>query len=309
MRACATTSGLEIERKAKGGGLASAARGRVLAGAMLGMSLILAAPAGWASQSGALRNGVGRSSPRAPGYLGIEFHDLTDEQANALHLRRPHGVEVLMVDHDGPASQSGVKAHDIITGMNGNVVPSGEALRRMIHDTGAGVPIVLNVFRDGHTLTIQTKLANREDVERRAWARVTTPDPQPANAPAAPGVAESFSGQPSAAPARGQSFIGSMLHGPFTGMMLENMQPQLASFFGAPKGEGLLVQAVQAGSPAALAGVAAADVILRADGVTLRTTSDWTKHLHAKKGSPISLGVLRQHREMTLTLQPDSKKK
>lgn len=306
MRVCATTSGLEIERKPKSPQLPSAARRRVLLAAILGMSFMLAAPAGWASQSGVLRAGVGRGSPHAPGYLGIEFHDLTDEQAAALHLRRPHGVEVLMVDHDGPACQSGVQAHDIITGMNGNVVSSGEALRRMIHDTGAGVPVVLNVFREGRTLTIHTKLANREDVERRAWARVTTPDPPPSPAPAAPGV-ESFRGE--AAPVKGQSFIGTMLHGPFTGMMLEAMQPQLATFFGAPKGEGLLVQAVQAGSPAALAGVAAADVILRADGVPLRTTSDWTKHLHAKKGSAISLSVLRQHRELTLTLPPDSRKK
>lgn len=305
MRVCAATSGLEIERRSKDTGLTLAARRRMLMTGLLGLGLIAVAP-GWASQSGVMHGGVGHSVPHAPGYLGIEFHDLTDDQAAALHLRRPHGVEVLMVDHDGPACQSGVQAHDIITGMNGNVVASGEALRRMIHDTGAGVLVALNIFREGHTLTIKTKLANREDVERRAWARVTTPDPPPPPAPAAPGV-ESFRGE--AAPVKGQGFIGTMLHGPFTGMMLENMQPQLATFFGAPKGQGLLVQAVQAGSPAAQAGVAAADVILRADGVPLRTTSDWTKHLHSKKGSAISLDILRQHHELTLTMQPESKKK
>jgi S1-C subfamily serine protease len=214
------------------------------------------------------------------------------------------GVEVLMVDHDGPAGQAGLQPRDIITGLNGNVVASGEALRRMIHDAGAGVSVMLDIFREGRVLTIRTKLASREDVERRAWARVTAPDPPPVA-----GGVESYTVEPAPAPSHAQSFIESMLHGPFTGLMLEGMQPQLRSFFGAPRTEGLLVQSVEAGSPAANAGLVCADVIVRADDVPLHTPSDWTKHLHASKGKPVSLTVVRQRHELMLTLQPESKKK
>src|SRR5579875_3424612 len=130
-----------------------------------------------ASARAAAVHAVGRAAARAvghnatqrpPGYLGIEFHDLTREQAEALHLRGPQGVEVLLVDHDGPAAAAGLQPHDLITGINGHVVPSGEALRRMIRETGAGVEVRLSVFRNGNPITVRTKLANQEVVERKA---------------------------------------------------------------------------------------------------------------------------------------------
>lgn len=253
---------------------------------------------------------------RPPGYLGIEFHDLTNEQAAALHMRDKRGVEVLLVDHDGPAASAGLKPHDLITGLNGHIVASGEALRRMIHDAGAGVEIRLSVFRNGNPITIRTKLANREDVERKAWARVTQGPPPPQGA-VMEGINEFYTTGPAPVPPAAtprpqpqhtQGFIESMLHGPFTGLMMEAMQPQLADYFGAPRGQGLLVQSVETGSPAASVGIHAGDIILRADDQPLHSTSDWSKHLHATKGKPMALDILRDRKPITLTLQPDTKK-
>jgi len=47
---------------------------------------------------------------------------------------------------------------------------------------------------------------------------------------------------------------------------------------------------------------------LRVDGVLLGTTSDWSRCLHANKGKAVALTVLREKREVTLTMQPDAKK-
>lgn len=288
-------------------------RGTRLAGASVLILLLLAAPVGRAATAGrAVSGGRTTVTQRPPGYLGIEFHDLTTEQAAALHLRDNRGVEVLLVDHDGPAASAGLQPHDLITGINGHIVASGEALRRMIRETGAGVEVRLSVFRDGNPITIRTKLANREDVERKAWARLNQPGPQP------PGtVIEEFSGAyalgPAAAPAapapRPQGFIDKMVHGSSDGLIVDAMQPQLAIYFGVPDGKGLLVQSVEDGTPASLAGLHAGDVIVRADGQPMHTASEWSKHLRAAKGKPVGLDVVRDHQRITLTLPGDEKKR
>ena len=251
-----------------------------------------------AASSGGMRGG----SQRTQGYLGIEFHDLSDAQSRDLHLKGAHGVEVVMVDHDGPAGKAGLRPHDVIVSMNGQLVAGEDALRRMIHEAGAGVAVALSVFRQGQPLTVTAQLANREDVERAAVKKMGVADPQD----------DAFDGEvddpgdgatPKAGPAHGESFIGSMLRvGPFTGLEIEALTPQLSGFFGAPKGVGLLVQTVQDGSPAADAGLRAGDVLLRADAVSLHSAAGFGKQVRASKGRPMALTVLRDKREQTVTL-------
>ena len=262
----------------------------------------------------------GSVNGRSQGYLGIEFHDATEDQLKGLHLANSHPVEVVMVDHDGPAGKAGLRAHDIIVSINGQAIAGTEALRRMIHDAGAGVQMALTVFRSGHSLNLTALLADREAVARAAMAHLLSSD-APAAVPVeenVPPLASGFTGkspdavplQPTApaTPAPGSGFIGHIVHGSiYTGAVLDTMEPQLAGFFGAPQGTGLLVHSVVPNSPAADAGLRAGDVVVRADLVSMRNTADWTKRLHAAKGRPITLSVLRDRRELTLTLQQDLK--
>ena len=281
-----------------------------LASASLVLLVLLSSPG-----AHAVSGGRAGQAQRPPGYLGIEFHDLTNEQAAALHLRDNRGVEVLLVDHDGPAASAGLEPHDLITGLNGHIVPSGEALRRMIHDTGAGVQVTLSVFRNGNPITIRTRLANRDQVERKAWARLNQPVPHGT-------VGQEFSGTYTTGPApappvaaprnaapRSEGFIEKMVHGSSAGLMVEAMQPQLANYFGVPDGKGLLVDSVQDGSPAAVAGLHAGDVIVRADDQPMHSASDWSRHLHAAKGKPVSMYVVRDRQQMKLTLPAEASKR
>lgn len=298
---CKRAGGAEL---ARGNSYRAFAKFR-LGGSFLALALLFSASIAPAA--------VGRTTTqRPPGYLGIEFHDLTREQAEALHLRGPQGVEVLLVDHDGPAAAAGLRPHDLVTGFNGHVVPSGEALRRMIRETGAGVMVTLSVFRNGDPITIRTRLANQEDIERKAWQRLIQPESAPSIqgqmivGPAEPYVSPAAT-PPAAAP-RSEGFIGTILHGESAGLVVEAMQPQLRNYFGAPKGQGLLVQSVADGSAAAVAGLQAGDVLVRADGQPMRAASDWSRQLRASKGKAVTLDVVRDRQELTLVLPAESKK-
>jgi S1-C subfamily serine protease len=277
----------------------------------LALLLLVAAATAHAAEPTTPTPHAAHAPARTPGYLGILFHDLTDDQAAALRPKGTHGVEIVMVDHDGPGGAAGLRPHDVIVALNNQPVPSAEVLRRMIHDAGAGTAITLGLQREGKPLTLNLQLADRADVERQAWARVASaPPPPPADddSTVVTTYTETYSvtATPPPAPPPSRSFLASVLHTtPFTGLALEAMEPQLSGFFGAPQGTGLLVQMVVPNSPAALAGLRAGDVLLRADATPLRTPADWTHHLHATRGATLQLDLLRDKHSLTLTLTPD----
>jgi serine protease Do len=249
--------------------------------------------------------------PHSPGYLGIQFADMSEEQATLLHLKGKSGVEVINVDHDGPAGKAGLRPHDVILKLNGQVVVSAEMLRRMIHDAGVGAGVALLLVRGGQQVTVNAQLAYRGEVEREAIARMVLPEAPTGDDPIVAGFVETYEVDPAApsGAAKSPGFLAQMLHTtPFTGMVVEAIAPQLAGFFGSSTGGGLLVETVAAGSPAAAAGLRAGDVVERADSIAVKSPSEWVKRLHASKGQAILLIVLRDKREIPMTLIPQLKK-
>jgi serine protease Do len=260
-------------------------------------------------------SGIDRSAPKgvpphAPGYLGILFQNLSEDQLAALHLKGRLGVEVLMVDHDGPAGKAGLRPHDVILTFNGQPITDADALRRMIHDDGVGTGVSLGLFRGGREVTVTTQLAYRGTVEREAMERMALPAPAAGEDGIVGGFVESYDVESSdTATGRGPGFLAQMLHGgPFTGLVLEAMEPQLAGFFGVAGGGGLLVETVMPNSPASAAGLRAGDVVLRVDAVGVKSTNEWMRRLHASKGQAVTLTVIRDRREINVTLIPQLKK-
>lgn len=245
------------------------------------------------------------SSHSAQGYLGVDVRDVTPDQLPALKLRDARGAEVTLVDHDAPAGKAGLREHDVILQMNGQAIEGRDQIRRMLHESPPGRSITLLISRDGQQLTLTTQLTTQEEVERQALQHLTMPDALP-SATADSGYAPAGSPSPHA----GNSFIGTLLMNPsYTGAMLETMSTQQAAYFGVTSGEGLLVRTVVPNSPAAIAGMQVCDVILRANDHPVATTGDWARALKNSHGKPLTIVVLRDKKEQTLTLTPDGKRR
>lgn len=230
------------------------------------------------------------------GYLGIVCSDVTNDQAAALRLRQATGAEVLNVDRDAPAGKVGLHPHDVILQMNGQNVAGEEMLRRMLRETPAGHTITLLISRDGQQRTVKVTLADRAVLEQEAWSQpmiIPAPDDDDTY------VLEGPSGH-----SFGSGFFGMLgLGSPSVGVELDALGPQLADYFGVKDGQGLLVKRVAEDSPASRAGLKAGDIIIRANGQKMATLGEWMKMLHANRGKPIPIELIRDHKQQSLTLQ------
>jgi serine protease Do len=249
-----------------------------------------------------------------PGYLGVETRDVNEDQVGELRLKDTRGAEITNLDHDGPACKAGMRMHDVILQMNGQTVEGEEQLRRMLREVPIGKTVSFVVSRDGQTQTMTMTTADRKMVGLQAWEQhYSVP------APGASGSVRgnSFVDTKSAANAavaqkEHKDLLGTetiVLSSSFTGAKLELMGPQLAEFFGAMGGAGLLVRSVDGDSPAEEAGMKAGDVVVKINSISVANGTDWTKTVHDNRGKPVPVVVLRDKREQTLTLTPDGKKR
>jgi len=254
------------------------------------------------------------------GYLGVDLRDVTDEQVSALKLKETRGAEVIYVDHDGPACKAGFLLHDVILQMNGQVIEGEEQLRRMLRETPAGRQVTFLISRDGQQRTLTVQMANREEVERKAWEQhYTVPEPADDGSPSSSAythAGNSFFKSSPATAATGatkgtHTLLGTtmIVSAAYTGAKLEVMGPQLAEFFGAQGAAGLLVRSVDPNSPASDAGLKAGDVVIKVNSIPVTSGNEWAKTIHENRGHPVNVVVLRDKKETTLTMTPDAKKR
>lgn len=235
------------------------------------------------------------------GYLGVDIRDVSDGEVVALHLKSSRGAEIIMVDHDGPAGKAGLREHDVVLSVNGVTVENEDQLRKMLRELQPGRTVALLVCRVGVEQTVNAVMANRAELERQAWENHwTVPEPAYEDSYPAPGS--------SARGSRG-FMAGHLLPliPAYTGATVEALGVQLADFFGVKDGRGLLVHEVEGNSPAAIAGLHAGDVVTRINGDRVANKTDWSRALHDSKGHPVSLTIVRDRHEQTLTMVPDGK--
>ena len=95
-----------------------------------------------------------------PGYLGVTTGGVLNEQSSQLFFGVPHirGLLVEQVDEGGAAERAGIAPGDVITGVDGNAVVSGQDIIMDLQNKKPIDQILVQVYRDGQTIILPTIL-------------------------------------------------------------------------------------------------------------------------------------------------------
>jgi len=190
------------------------------------------------------------------GWLGVRIQQVTDDIADSLNIKPPHGALVAGVDEKGPAKPAGIEAGDVIIKFDGKDIHEMRDLPRVVADTPVGKDVDVVIVRKGKEENRVVKLGRLEDGEKQA---ALTP-----NKDAAP---------------EDKSLVQKTL-----GLNLSNMTDDLRSRYKIKDSvKGVVITGVDAQSPAADKRLNAGDVIVEVSQEQVANTADLQKRVDQLK--------------------------
>jgi serine protease Do len=201
------------------------------------------------------------------GWLGVQIQALTDDMARTYRMKDNKGALISDVTADSPAEKAGLKADDVVIGVDGRTIEDNSALSSYIASKAPGTTVNLRVLRGSAEQTIAVTLG-------------TFP--------------EETADADNESSARGQ-----------LGMTLRNLTPDMAERLELPRNsKGVVVTAVEAGEAAEEAGLSRGDVIVSVNGGAVASVSefeheidrarpDGVARLRVRRGTAYSFLVLK----------------
>jgi serine protease Do len=230
-------------------------------------------------------------------HIGVTIRDV---EADAKDSKT--GVIVEALTPGGPADKAGIKAGDTITEFDGERVRSALQFSRLVSETPESRSVQVVVGRGGQRLTLSVLPERATFDEGFGMRTLQTPSvrlarpampPEPPDAPRAPRPPALVS------PAMPFDLIGRLRNTARLGATIEDLDTQLAEYFGVK--EGVLVKSVAEGSVAAKAGLKAGDVITSVNGRHIYDASDVTRALdRMEDNGDVTLDVSRDRKTQTL---------
>ena len=231
-------------------------------------------------------------------YLGVGLLELDAERAQQLRMESPNGVEISSVVKDSPAEDAGLLKGDVILEFRGETVVGTDHFVRLVRETPVGRKASVRVWRSGAQMDLTVTVGRRQDAPRSVYSlRLECDDGENCHHPGIDFTMPRFFDfdMPRPTMAFKSGVLGAELEG------LKN-KGQLASFFGVESGA--LVRSVDAGSPAARAGLKAGDVIISVDGKPADNANKVSKLLRsAGSDKAVAVEVMRNRAKKTLTLE------
>ncbi|MFO1248332.1 MAG: DegQ family serine endoprotease [Alphaproteobacteria bacterium] len=207
------------------------------------------------------------------GWIGVRIQPVTPEIAEGLGLPSTAGALVADVTKGGPAAKAGLYNGDLVTGFDGKPVPDDRTLPRIVADTPIGKTVNIDVLRKGRKQTLRITVLKLADDAR--------PD-KPSKAPPAP--------------VKNQSKLAQL------GLSLGMLDGGARGKFKIGAGvQGVVVTAVEGGSPAAEKNVRPGDVIVEVGGAPVKTPDDVAKRVDAdvKAGKKSELILVNRGGDLT----------
>ena len=189
------------------------------------------------------------------GWLGVAIQDMDASLAEQFDVKITEGVLISDVQDNSPAKEAGFERGDILIEYNNKEIADVNSLRHIVAQTEVGKKVDVKILRKGEEKILTVKIGE----------------------------------QPSDLFATGRPSIGEDL-----GMSVQNLTEELAKSFGYEGENGVVVSAVEPGSPAAQADVKEGDLIKEVNRKRINNIKEFREVLKStEKGKDILLLLRR----------------
>jgi serine protease Do len=211
------------------------------------------------------------------GLLGVQIQPVTEELAQSMSLSSEKGALVAQVQPDSPALAAGIKSGDVIKSVDGKNVETIRDLTRMISAVKPGTSVKLDLWRDGKDMSVTAKVGDQKEEAAVVKAKAD----QPADAKKAEPMSYGVSLAPISAEARQELKLDDSI-------------------------KGVVVAAVEPGSPADDQGLKAGDVLQQVGKDMVDSPKMAAEKLkEAKKtGKPVLMKIYREGMTRFVAISP-----
>jgi serine protease Do len=187
-------------------------------------------------------------------WVGIGLQDLTEDLEKSFNLKDREGALINQVFDGSPAEKAGLKAGDIVTEIDGVKIKNSQDLVKEVLKKKVGQNIRLGILREGKTAEIPVTTAQMPAEPRKS--------------------------------AQAEKKV-------WFGLGVRDLTPDIAKQLGLSKTEGVVIEQVEAGSPAQDAGLRPGDVILEINREKIAKEEDYRKIMEKvspEKGALLLVG-------------------
>jgi serine protease Do len=201
------------------------------------------------------------------GWLGDQIQSLDEDLATGLGLDSKRGVVINDLTAGGPAERAGLKHGDVILQFNGAAVKDADHLQSLVAAQDPGKPAELKVRRDGKDMNIKVDLGERPSNPRDAFGQGGPSENE--ETPTAPAGRE-------------------------LGIKVGPLNESRARELGYEDDQGVVVEDVQRGGPAAAKNIRAGDLIKEVNRRPVNSVKEFNNAVSDLKAGDTALLLVRR---------------